>query len=226
MAVFYGTTKADYLTGGPEDDIYYVDNAGDQVFEIADNGFDIVYASTSWTATAGSFIERVVLNSTGNFNLKGNALSMELVGNSGINTLDDGGGASVLRGGAGNDTYLVRNAGTIVIEAAGTDYDTVRTTLDIYVLPEAVEYLTYIGTGAFQGTGNALVNVITGGTGNDTLDGGAGSDRLIGGLGNDIYVTDNASDTLVENVGEGFDTQLTTLGSAKAATNIEALTYI
>jgi len=226
MAVFYGTTKADYLTGGPEDDIYYVDNGGDQVFEIADNGFDIVYTSTSWTATTGSFIERVVLNSTGNFNLKGNALSMELVGNSGINTLDDGGGADTLRGGAGNDTYLVRNAGTIVIEAAGTDYDTVKTTLDVYVLPEAVEYLTYIGTGAFQGTGNALVNVITGGTGNDTLDGGAGSDRLIGGLGNDIYVTDNASDTIVENIGEGFDTQLTTLGSAKAATNIEALTFV
>ena len=36
-------------------------------------------------------------------------------------------------------------------------------------------------------TGNALVNRLVGGVGNDTLDGGAGNDSLGGGAGNDIF---------------------------------------
>ena len=44
-----------------------------------------------------------------------------------------------------------------------------------------VENLTYTGTGDFTGSGNELDNVITGGSGSDTLDGGGGNDTLDGG---------------------------------------------
>ena len=62
-----------------------------------------------------------------------------------------------------------------------------RTGLGSYTLDVNVENLTFIGAGAFTGTGNASANVITGGTGNDTLNGGAGADTLIGGSGADIF---------------------------------------
>ena len=50
-------------------------------------------------------------------------------------------------GGAGNDTYVVDNAGDVVSELSGQGTDTVRTSLSNYglgVLPN-VENLTYTG---------------------------------------------------------------------------------
>ncbi|MGE5516219.1 MAG: calcium-binding protein, partial [Bacteroidota bacterium] len=52
----------------------------------------------------------------------------------------------------------------------------VRTALAAYSLGANVENLTYIGVGAFTGTGNALANTLVGGAGADRLDGGLGSD--------------------------------------------------
>ncbi|MDO3437076.1 protease, partial [Rhizobium sp. CBN3] len=69
---------------------------------------------------------------------------------------------------------------------AGTDL--IKTALSSYTLGNNVENLQYTGSGSFTGTGNTLVNTITGGAGNDTLDGGIGNDTLNGGAGNDIYV--------------------------------------
>jgi len=221
-----GAGDIDTMAGGAGSDLYIVENSGDIVVEVVGSGFDTVQTSKSWVATAGSEIERVVLTSTASLNLTGNLYAMTLEGNAATNTLDDGGGADTLKGLAGNDTYVVRNAATLVVEAAGEGADQVRTTLDSYVLTDNVENLTSIGSGNFSGTGNGLANVITGGAGQDTLDGGVGADRLVGGLGNDTYVIDNASDAIVENAGEGYDTQLTTLASAIALANVEALTYI
>ncbi|CAN5155351.1 hypothetical protein BH10PSE4_BH10PSE4_07280 [soil metagenome] len=226
MSVLHGTNKADTLVGGSDDDIYYVDNAGDVVVESPGGGNDLVYVSASWVATAGSPLERIVADSTANLNITGNLFAAEIVGNGAMNTLDDGGGADTLKGASGNDTYMVRNAGTLVVELSGEGYDSVRTTLGQYSLTDNVETLTFAGAGPFFGLGNDLANVIQGGTSNDTLDGGAGVDRLIGGLGDDVYVVDNAADAIVEAIGEGYDTQQTNLTSAKAAANIEALVYI
>jgi len=220
-----GAWGPDTMVGGGGDDLYYIENAGDVVVEAVGGGYDTVITARAWTATAGSEIEYVVLTGTAPLNMTGNLYSMVLEANAGINTLDDGGGADLLKGMGGNDVYIVRNAGTAVVEAAGQGTDLVRTALGAYTLTDNVENLTYTGTGNFSATGNTLVNVITAGTGNDTLNGGAGGDRLIGGLGNDTYVVDNASDVIVENAGEGYDTQVTSLVSAIAAANIEALTY-
>ncbi|MBY3145126.1 calcium-binding protein, partial [Rhizobium laguerreae] len=89
---------------------------------------------------------------------------------------------------AGNDTYIVDNAGDIVTEAADAGTDTVRTNLASYTLADNVENLTYIGTGPFAGEGNALNNVIVGGSGSNALTGGAGNDTLTGGAAADVFI--------------------------------------
>ncbi|MGO7587560.1 calcium-binding protein, partial [Rhizobium leguminosarum] len=107
----------------------------------------------------------------------------------GNDVLNGAAGADTLIGGAGNDTYIVDHAGDIVTEAAGAGTDTVRTTLATYTLGTNVENLTFIGTGTFVvGTGNALNNVIVGGSGSNTLTGGAGNDTLTGGAATDVFI--------------------------------------
>ncbi|MGO8140901.1 calcium-binding protein, partial [Rhizobium leguminosarum] len=107
-----------------------------------------------------------------------------------------GAGADTLIGGAGDDTYIIDNAGDLVTEVADEGTDTVKTVLASYTLAANVENLTYIGTAAFAGTGNDLANTITGGVGNDTLNGAAGADTMIGGAGDDTYIVDNAGDSV------------------------------
>jgi len=96
-----------------------------------------------------------------------------------------------------------------------------------YALGANVENLTYTGSVAFLGTGNASDNVITSGIGADTLNGGAGADTLSGGAGNDTYIVDNAGDVVIESTGadSGTDLVQTALAGYTLAANVENLTY-
>ncbi|WP_245487943.1 M10 family metallopeptidase [Rhizobium ruizarguesonis] len=239
-----GGAGADTLIGGEGDDIYIVDNAGDLVTEAADEGIDTV-RTTLASYTLGSDVENLTYTGTAAFTGTGNGLANTIRGAAGADTLDGGAGADSLIGGAGNDTYIVDNAGDLVTEAAEVGIDTVRTTLAAYTLGANVESLLYTGSGSFTGTGNALVNTIIGGAGNDTLDGGTGNDTLIGGAGNDtliggagsdtmsggtgddIYVVDSATDVINEAVSAGTDEIRTALAaySIAALVNVENLTY-
>ena len=148
-----------------------------------------------------------------------------LNGEDGNDTLNGGLGADAMNGGAGNDTFVVDNTGDTVIEALNGGTDLVQTSLASYTLGANVENLTYTGSSAFTGTGNALANTLTGGAGNDVLNGGAGADRLVGGVGNDTYTVDDAGDVVVEATGAGTDLVRTTLASYTLAANVENLTY-
>jgi Ca2+-binding RTX toxin-like protein len=198
-----GGAGADTLIGGDGSDIYYVDNVGDSVVELADEGNDIIYSSISWTL--GEHIERLDLTGSDPTTATGNALANTLYGHANS-------AANVLTGGLGNDVYYL-GAGDSAVEDEGGGTDSVYTYAD-YTLAANVEHLYLnVATAAIL-TGNTLANSLRGNagddtvvglTGNDTLNGGLGADTLIGGLGNDSYYVDNAGDSVVEELNEGND---------------------
>ncbi len=119
-----------------------------------------------------------------------------LNGYAGDDTLDGGVGIDTLVGGDGNDTYIVDNSIDVVSETnalAAGGIDLVKSSAT-YMLGNNVENLLLTGTGAINGTGNALNNIITGNSGNNALDGKAGIDTLDGGEGSDTYLFYLASD--------------------------------
>ncbi|NKL52921.1 M10 family metallopeptidase, partial [Rhizobium leguminosarum] len=225
--VLDGGAGADTLIGGTGDDTYVVDNAGDSVVENAAAGTDTVHTTLA-NYTLGANIENLTNIGTAVFTGAGNSLANTIRGAAGADTLDGKAGADILIGGAGNDTYIVDLA-DVVTEGLNEGTDLIRTVLSSYALTNIanVENLTYTGSASFTGTGNALANTITGGTGNDLLDGGAGNDTLAGGTGNDIYVVDSASDVINEAVNAGTDEIRTALAtySIAALVNVENLTY-
>ncbi|MBM7062089.1 heme peroxidase [Pseudomonas sp. UL073] len=184
-------------------------------------GDDIAFGNGGNDVLSGLDGDDLLDGGIGNDTLLGGAGNDTLLGGDGTDTLDGGTGADQMSGGTGNDTYVVDDAGDQVNEALGGGTDTVQSVLGSYTLLANVENLTYVGTGNFTGTGNALANTITGGTGNDVLDGGAGTDRLVGGLGDDAYYVDVATDVVVEAAGAGIDTVYSTSASYTLANNVE-----
>ncbi|MGO7536520.1 calcium-binding protein, partial [Rhizobium leguminosarum] len=182
-----GGASADTMLGGTGDDIYVVDIATDVVFENANEGTDTVRTALV-SYTLGNNVENLTYTGSASFTGTGNALGNTITGGAGNDVLNGAAGADTLIGGAGNDTYIVDHAGDIVTEVANEGTDTVRATLATYTLGTNVENLTYIGTGPFAGAGNALNNVIVGGSGSNTLTGGAGNDTLTGGAAADVFV--------------------------------------
>ena len=223
-----GGVGADTMAGGSGDDTYIVDNVGDVTDESGGAGgtgtdtvrVGITTAGAGYTLSAG--IENGVITSSAAVNLTGNADNNILTGNAAANTLSGGGGDDTLDGGAGadklvggigDDVYIVADAGDVVTENANEGGDTVRTSLATYTMSANVEFLSYTGTAAFSGTGNAQDNIITGGNagnkldgaaGDDTLRGGDGNDSLQGGLGNDQLTGGGGKDTI--DGGAGSDT--------------------
>jgi Ca2+-binding RTX toxin-like protein len=189
----------DTLIGGAGNDTYNVSNVGDVIVENAGGGTDTV-RTTLGSYTLGANLENLTFTGTGSFTGTGNSQANVITGGAGNDILDGGlntSGADTLVGGAGDDTYIVRNAGDVVTETANGGTDTVLAVINSYTLGINVENLTFIGVGAFTGTGNAGNNVIKGGAGNDTLNGGAGNDTLIGGAGADVLTGGAGSDTFI-----------------------------
>jgi len=233
-----GGAGADTLIGGAGNDTYTVDNAGDVMTELANEGTDLVRSSI--TRSLGANLENLTLTGSSAINGTGNTLNNVLTGNSAANTLaggagndtlNGGAGADTLIGGTGNDIYTVDNASEVVTELANEGTDLVNSSIT-WTLGANLEKLTLTGTGAINGTGNTLNNVLTGnsaantltgGTGDDTLNGAAGADTLVGGAGNDTYAVDNVGDVTTELANQGTDLVNSSITWTLAA-NVENLT--
>ncbi|WP_439817203.1 beta strand repeat-containing protein [Zavarzinia sp. CC-PAN008] len=136
----------------------------------------------------------------GNDTITGGAGNDTLLGNAGNDTLIGSSGIDLLAGGSGDDSYVVDDAGDLVVENAngGTDTVTAFVSFDLSSSPN-VENLTLNGAAPLVAVGNALDNVLTGNAGSNTLDGGAGADTMIGGgsNGGDTFFVDNPGDVIV-----------------------------
>lgn len=224
-----GGLGIDYLAGGQGNDVYYVDNALDRVYEAVSEGSDLVYASVSYTL--GANVEDLTLTGFSNLSGTGNSLDNRLTGNSGNNTLtggdgndtlDGGAGADRLAGGLGDDSYWVDNASDVVVELSGGGTDTVTATVS-HVLAANVENLVLGGSGAIDGSGNSGNNLITGNAAANLLSGGGGTDTLVGLGGDDTYLLDSASVVIVEAESEGRDTVRTALSGYALGAHLENL---
>jgi Ca2+-binding RTX toxin-like protein len=233
-----GREGADTLIGGDGNDTYVVDNSGDVITETNASATQIdLVRSYSANYTLSANVENLQLLGAGNLNGTGNGLDNILTGNGDNNSLRgyagndllDGGwlGADTLAGGSGDDTYMVDDVHDTVKENANAGTDTVQSSVT-YTLADNVEnlILTSIFNGtAYNGTGNALGNILYGNEGNNVLDGGTGADTLTGGDGNDTYLVDDTSDAVTET--NASATQIDLVQSSASYTlgaNVENLT--
>lgn len=129
-----------------------------------------------------------------------------------------------MEGSNGNDNYVVDNTGDVVQEFPNQGFDTVRSQITTFRLPDNVEGLillpnarnglgndqsNHISVSTENTTGNALrgfggKDLLSGGVGNDLLDGGDGDDELADQLGNDTLVGGNGNDKITLSFKQGF----------------------
>ena len=113
----------------------------------ANEGTDTV----SWldvSYTLGANVENLTLTGAANINGTGNALDQHASPATPATTSSTAAPAPTrMGGGAGNDTYVVDNAGDVVIENANAGTDTVQSSIS-YTLGANVENLTLTGAPA------------------------------------------------------------------------------
>lgn len=207
--VMNGQGGTDYLIGGAGDDIYFVDGL-DTAVEAAGEGYDTIYASTSYTLTLQSEVEMLATEDyrlATAIRLSGNQLNNSIIGNNGNNVLDGRAGDDSLRGldgndlliggdgvdymigGTGDDIYYV-GAGDTVEELVGEGFDAAYSEAS-YVLSagasiELLGTLDYQRTDALDLVGNDINQSVIGNNGANTLRGLGGADSINGLDGVDL----------------------------------------
>ncbi|VVN72227.1 calcium-binding protein [Pseudomonas fluorescens] len=214
-----GGAGADFMAGNEGNDTYVVDNLGDEIEELADEGTDqanIAIAAAGGLYTLSDNVENARLTNTVAFNVTGNALANILIGNAAANRIDGGVGADDMQGGAGNDTYVVDNVSDKITDTAGID--TVETGLDFTLADKlTLENITLTGSAVVSATGNTLANILDGSQ-------NSAANLLAGGKGNDTYIV-GAGDIVQELANEGTDLVQSTV-SYTLTDNVENLTLI
>jgi Ca2+-binding RTX toxin-like protein len=234
-----GGLGADRMTGGLGRDKFWVDNAGDQVFEALydeetnsgrDRHEDVVVSSVNWTATAGQRIEVIIANGQlgstfygytppardSAINLIGNEFDNNLVGNAANNRLQGGAGADMLFGSAGADTLFGDAGDDILIGGTGNDILNGGEGSDLFLfnMNESLSLEFDIS--------NADLLKYTGGS--DVIDGGVDSDGIVDrdilALGGELgdYVLSKVSTTTYQIIA-------TASGESARFQNIEALWF-
>ena len=128
-----GGVSADTMSGGSGNDSYVVDNVGDLVTELANEGIDTVRTSLNNYTLAVNVENMTLLNgaikaqgNTANNIIYGTAVANDingaagndtLYGYGGDDTLDGGVGNDTMDGGAGNNTYAIDSSKDRVIQS-------------------------------------------------------------------------------------------------------------
>ena len=236
-----GGTGSDAMQGGDGNDVYYYNESSDNITEYRVGGAsDKVFSSIDYVL--GNFIEVGQLTGSGNFNLTGHSNNdfMDgffdtLIGNDRDNVLADGKSirmlgegpfGSVMQGGMGNDTYIVKSQYDEITEKKDEGIDVIEAHVN-YTLGGGGEKIILVEAGSLSpisAGGNGDGNTLVGNSSANILDGAGGADTMIGGLGNDTYVVDNTGDIMTETVNQGTDlVQVIKTGNL---TNGNVTTYI
>jgi len=209
--VLDGGLGTDSMRGGFGDDIYYVDNVGDEVLEdfFRDSGTvyyenddkNHVYSSVSYTIDFG--VSDLTLTGSDNINAYGHwSKANTIVGNSGNNIIDGGflkydefmnlryafkGGLDTLIGGKGDDTYYVYDRETIV-ENANEGIDTMIYALETTVLvPQwLIDPTSEVENFSLLNDNVAAKNIFA--TNKDNKITGNNVDNILGGQGGDDFI--------------------------------------
>jgi Ca2+-binding RTX toxin-like protein len=213
-----GGTGADSMAGGTGDDLYVVDNAGDVVTELNNEGTaDLIMSSIGRVLPA--YVENLMLTGTANINGIGNLQDNMLVGNAGNNTLTGVTGADYLKGAGGNDVLWGGADGDTIDGGEGIDTAVYTGSFEgVYADMSINLYFGGHATGdTLTGVENLIgssyddvlvgytgTNVLTGAAGNDALFGAFDDDTLLGGKDNDTLTGGTGADVL--NGGDGTDT--------------------
>lgn len=245
-----GGTGNDTLNGGLFHDISYGGD-GDDLFLITANDFaDSVYGGAGHNtldlsgvntygftvnlATATyDFIPAIggpyavqdvqdVIGSNQDDVITGDSVANLLNGGGGNDTLNAGAGVDTVLGGEGDDLLIYSYGDAFDHFNGGNGTDTASFNWDASILYDlntgfysdaplsytrdliGIENVLSLGTGNDTMIGSAADNLMDGGAGNDSISSGGGNDQMVGGTGNDIFVTDGG-DTITELVGEGID---------------------
>jgi len=129
----------------------------------------------------------IVSNSGTTVNIRNTGtISGDIVLGNGDDRIDTRGGIvrGEIRGGEGDDTYVISSTNTRIAETGASLGDVVRSTAS-YTLRGGLDDLRLLGNGDIDGVGNDGDNEIRGNAGDNELDGNGGVDFLSGGGGND-----------------------------------------
>ena len=162
--------------------------------------------------TVDSNISITLQGGSGDDVLTGGTGDDVLTGGSGNDTLRGNAGADQLRGGSGNDTLYADSSDTVIEGGLGSDTLHVEGSTGVSIGAGAGIETAYgnAGNDVFDGSdltvaasfeGGSGDDVLTGGSGNDTLSGQAGNDVLTGGTGDDVLTGGSGNDTLRGNAG-------------------------
>ena len=217
-----GAAGNDTLTGGAGDDKFRARAAdGNDTYDggIGNDTYDLSLTTAGATVNLGLGTATSAVTGTDTL------ISIENVtGSSGDDTFmaSVGDGNNVYNGGAGNDTYdlsaTTANAVVNLLQGKASSLDIGSDTLSVSTIEIVIG-----GTGNDTLTGDTHANVLVGGAGNDALSGGLGADTMTGGAGNDTYTVDNVADVVNENPNEGNDTVVTSVSYTLGA-ELENLT--
>ena len=162
-----GKGGTDLLEGGHGNDLYYVDNVGDTVLELANEGVDKVSSNIDYTLSAN--VERLFLTGIAGLTGIGNSLNNVIYGNEGNNKLSGDAGNDSLNGGLGNDAVKGGVGDDTLVGGLGND-----------------SYLFAVGDG------RDLINNTDAGNGNDKVlfDIGITAEQLwLRQVGNDLEIS-------------------------------------